>query len=58
MEMQDECLDQGTLTCPEDGATLHFKVFQGMRLRSEDMYSARCPDCENYYSVKAPKEVK
>ena len=51
-----EPLAVGTLKCPADKANLHFKIFQGMRIREGNLYAARCPHCKNYYGVEAPKD--
>lgn len=57
----DEMLRVGSLNCPDDDAVLHFHVFGGMRIRSKndagnDKYDAKCPTCNKYWHVKAPKE--
>lgn len=55
-ENTTDILRVGALHCPVDKEPLHFRIFQGMRIRQDGKYDARCPKCGKHYEVNAPKE--
>ena len=46
-----EILSADARHCPEDLSTLHFEQVHGMRVTRNGLLSARCPACQNEYSV-------